>query len=58
MLANASPIGMSPLVDDMAVTTAAIEQAELCFDAIYTPPKTKFLKVITHDCLASHAVFA
>jgi shikimate 5-dehydrogenase len=45
ILANASPIGMSPLVDDMAVTKEAISKAKLVFDAIYTPPVTKLLKV-------------
>jgi len=47
VLANGSPIGMSPLVDAMAVSEAAVSKASLVFDAIYTPPKTKLLKVIS-----------
>lgn len=45
VLANGSPIGMSPKVDAMAVSEDAISKASLVFDAIYTPPKTKLLKV-------------
>lgn len=45
ILANASPIGMNPRPDDMAVTTEAMSKAKLVFDCICSPPVTKMLKV-------------
>ena len=45
VLANASPIGMWPDVDAMAVMDAAIDNAKLVFDAICCPPNTKLLQV-------------
>lgn len=44
ILANASPIGMNPKPDDMALTTEAMSKSKLVFDCICSPPVTKLLK--------------
>ncbi|KAL2942282.1 Bifunctional 3-dehydroquinate dehydratase/shikimate dehydrogenase chloroplastic [Bienertia sinuspersici] len=44
ILANATPVGMHPNIDEMVISKKALKHYSLVFDAIYTPKLTKLLK--------------
>ncbi|XP_010674967.2 bifunctional 3-dehydroquinate dehydratase/shikimate dehydrogenase, chloroplastic isoform X2 [Beta vulgaris subsp. vulgaris] len=44
ILANATPIGMQPDIDNMPISKKALKHYSLVFDAIYTPKITKLLR--------------
>ena len=45
VLANTTSVGMAPAVSETPVPAAALAQYPLVFDAVYTPLKTRLLKV-------------
>lgn len=45
ILVNCTPVGMHPNVDESPVPPAAFRQGQLCFDTVYHPEQTLFLKL-------------
>lgn len=45
LLINATPLGMYPNVDAMAVTPKLVSQCKYVFDAVYNPLETKLIKI-------------
>ncbi len=44
LLVNATPVGMYPNADNMAVNESIIEKSKVVFDAVYNPLETKLIK--------------
>ncbi|HHZ05170.1 MAG TPA: shikimate dehydrogenase [Clostridiales bacterium] len=44
LLINATPIGMYPNIDNMAVSQSVLEHCNAVFDAVYNPLETKLVK--------------
>ncbi|MEE1154684.1 MAG: shikimate dehydrogenase [Acutalibacteraceae bacterium] len=44
LLVNATPLGMYPNIDNMAVSENIIERSSAVFDAVYNPLETKLIK--------------
>lgn len=44
LLINGTPVGMTPNIDESPVSKEILKKFEVCFDAVYNPLQTKFLK--------------